>query len=140
MAGAEIKVRVEGLSELRNKLGYMTRLEQQAIRLALTKGALEVERGAKERAPRSRYHKPPNDPSRKVTGDLRRSIGHEVHPTELEAVVGTNLIYGATHEFGDPGRNIPARPYLFPAFEAARNTIVEDFRRFGKAAARRAAK
>lgn len=28
------------------------------------------------------------------------------------AEVGTNLIYGATHQFGDPDRNIPARPYL----------------------------
>jgi phage gpG-like protein len=26
--------------------------------------------------------------------------------------VGTNLIYGATHQFGDEERGIPARPYL----------------------------
>lgn len=25
---------------------------------------------------------------------------------------GTDRIYGATHQFGDAGRNIPARPYL----------------------------
>lgn len=25
---------------------------------------------------------------------------------------GTNLIYGATHQFGDDSRNIPARPFL----------------------------
>ena len=28
------------------------------------------------------------------------------------AEVGTNLIYGATHQFGDETRGIPARPYL----------------------------
>ena len=26
--------------------------------------------------------------------------------------VGTPLIYGATHQFGDPSRHIPARPFL----------------------------
>lgn len=26
--------------------------------------------------------------------------------------VGSNLVYAATHQYGDPDRNIPARPYL----------------------------
>lgn len=29
-----------------------------------------------------------------------------------EAEWGSNLVYAATHQFGDDGRNIPARPYL----------------------------
>jgi len=29
-----------------------------------------------------------------------------------EVQVGSNLIYAATHQFGDPARNIPARPFL----------------------------
>jgi len=29
-----------------------------------------------------------------------------------EAEWGSNLVYAATHQFGDEGRNIPARPYL----------------------------
>ena len=28
------------------------------------------------------------------------------------AVAGTNVVYAATHHFGDPGRGIPARPFL----------------------------
>lgn len=29
-----------------------------------------------------------------------------------EVIVGTNVIYAATHQHGDAGRNIPARPFL----------------------------
>ena len=28
------------------------------------------------------------------------------------AVAGTNVVYAATHHFGDPERGIPARPFL----------------------------
>jgi len=41
---------------------------------------------------------------------LRDSITYEASDDQLE--VGTNLIYGPTHQFGDPDRNIPARPFL----------------------------
>lgn len=34
------------------------------------------------------------------------------YSTAWEAVVGSNLIYAATHQEGDDDRNIPARPYL----------------------------
>ena len=44
-------------------------------------------------------------------GDLLDSITTgEI--TDDGAEVGTNLIYAATHQFGDTERNIPARPYL----------------------------
>ena len=44
------------------------------------------------------------------SGDLARSIlaDHD----ETSAVAATNLIYAATHHFGDERRNIPARPFL----------------------------
>ncbi|MCP4696534.1 MAG: phage virion morphogenesis protein [Gammaproteobacteria bacterium] len=32
--------------------------------------------------------------------------------TDDELLFGTDAPYGATHQFGDEGRNIPARPYL----------------------------
>ena len=34
------------------------------------------------------------------------------HATSASVELGTNLVYGATHQFGDPDRNIPARPFL----------------------------
>ena len=46
------------------------------------------------------------------TGALVDSITHEVSTMERSVVVGSNLVYAATHQFGDPDRKIPARPYL----------------------------
>ncbi len=43
-------------------------------------------------------------------GDLLDSITAEVHGDTAE--VGSNLVYAATQQFGDPDRGIPARPYL----------------------------
>lgn len=43
-------------------------------------------------------------------GDLLQDIRHQVDGDLAE--VGTNLIYAATHQFGDEGRGIPAREYL----------------------------
>jgi len=43
-------------------------------------------------------------------GDLLDSLGYVVSSDGVE--VGTNMIYAATHQFGDDDRGIPARPYL----------------------------
>jgi phage virion morphogenesis protein len=43
-------------------------------------------------------------------GDLLDSIGYAVGADEVE--IGSNLIYAATHQFGDADRNIPERAYL----------------------------
>ena len=45
-----------------------------------------------------------------LRGYLRGTLDKQVQPNAL--LVGTPLIYGATHQFGDPRRNIPARPFL----------------------------
>jgi len=42
--------------------------------------------------------------------DLRSSFSYAASADEL--VFGTNVLYAATHQFGDPSRNIPARPFL----------------------------
>lgn len=45
------------------------------------------------------------------SGHLRDELRYQVlGGTTLE--LGTSYIYGATHQFGDPDRNIPARPFL----------------------------
>lgn len=58
------------------------------------------------------------------TGQLRRSIHHTQArwqvingETQVTSAIGTNVVYAATHEFGDKSRNIPARPFLAPAYK-----------------------
>lgn len=52
------------------------------------------------------------------TGLLRTSVtasqsqGHFEETTDHSIEWGTNLDYAATHQFGDPRRNIPAREFL----------------------------
>ncbi len=41
---------------------------------------------------------------------LRDQLAYQADSDGLE--FGTNRIYGPTHQFGDPDRNIPARPFL----------------------------
>jgi len=43
-------------------------------------------------------------------GDLVSDIHYQVSASE--AIVGSNLIYAATHQMGDDSRNIKARPFL----------------------------
>lgn len=44
------------------------------------------------------------------SGHLRDQLHYQVTREALE--LGTSFIYGATHQFGDPKRHIPARPFL----------------------------
>lgn len=43
-------------------------------------------------------------------GRLRGTLNYRAGPREVR--IGTPLIYGATHQFGDQQRHIPARPFL----------------------------
>lgn len=66
------------------------------------------------------------------SGDLARSIlaDHD----ETSAVAGTNLIYAATHHFGDEDRRgIPARPFL-GVTEEHRSMILDAIQRHFEAA------
>lgn len=45
-----------------------------------------------------------------LDGYLYGLLRYQVSDSELE--LGTDRVYGATHQLGDPERNIPARPYL----------------------------
>lgn len=51
-----------------------------------------------------------------------RQLHYTANDTELD--LGTDRIYGATHQFGDPSRNIPARPFL-GLDEAERATVLD---------------
>lgn len=61
------------------------------------------------------------------TRRLRNSIQHEFGNDY--ARVGTNVIYAATHQFGDPKRNIAARPFLGVGKRSADkiNTAIDDW-------------
>ena len=50
------------------------------------------------------------------SGDLAARILADWDDTT--AVAGTNVVYAATHHFGDPRRGIPARPFLDVSNEA----------------------
>jgi phage virion morphogenesis protein len=45
-------------------------------------------------------------------GLLLGSIGYAVALAGDRVEIGSNMIYAATHQFGDEKRNIPARPFL----------------------------
>lgn len=45
-----------------------------------------------------------------LNGLLRDTLRYQDGPDSLE--IGTDRIYGATHQFGDEDRGIPARPWL----------------------------
>lgn len=45
------------------------------------------------------------------TGRLFNSLTSQA--TDIGAIVGTNVKYAPTHQFGAPDRNIPARPFLY---------------------------
>lgn len=51
------------------------------------------------------------------TGRLMRSIRIDRGGLPRYVEVGSNLIYAAPHEFGWPGHNLPARPFMRPAGE-----------------------
>jgi phage virion morphogenesis protein len=50
------------------------------------------------------------------TGALVDSMTHQVDAPGKAVNVGSNLVYAATHQYGDPTRKIPARPFLDDSF------------------------
>lgn len=51
------------------------------------------------------------------TGNLRNSITHDVIDNGHTAVIGTNVKYAPYQELGAPNANVPAHPFLRPAYE-----------------------
>lgn len=120
-----MKVRVRGIEQLQRKLGALGPAVTEAARRELLSSGLRVVAGAKRRAPVD-------------TGRLRNSITFEVTADGDVVRVGTNLEYAAFQEFGT--RKMPARPFLFPAFEEERPRLRERMQRAIEAAAAKVAK
>jgi phage gpG-like protein len=49
------------------------------------------------------------------TGNLRDSIDFTVNRAAKKVDIGTDVEYGAVHEYGAPLKNIPPRPFLTPS-------------------------
>jgi len=133
-------VRVRNLDRLDRKLAALSRLAQgDVLEQALHAGAQEIRNAAHDKAP---Y----------LTGTLRRSIHSETtekNGAKVTVQVGTDLEYAAMQEFGGtvvPKRakmlafevdgkkvfarkvEIPAHPYLRPAFDEQKGEAVRQFR------------
>lgn len=55
------------------------------------------------------------------SGALRRSIVWQSDKKSVQ--IGSNRVYAATHELGDPVRNIPKRSYLKPSDEEVQQIV-----------------
>jgi HK97 gp10 family phage protein len=119
------KSTVRGLSSLLAKLGAMPPGFEDTTRLEVKRSALNVQNGARRRAPVD-------------TGRLRNSITHETTPNGLAARVGTNVEYAPFQEFGT--RRNAARPFLFPAMEQERPKFLKRLESALKKTARKGAR
>ncbi len=122
MAGAHIEITAndrqihEGLQALQDKLGNLKPVFQD-IGEALLNSTRERfhTQTAPDGSPWAALS--PNTRKKKnqnliltLNGYLRGTLNYQADKDSLR--VGTPLIYGATHQFGNPSRNIPARPFL----------------------------
>lgn len=134
----------EGMSEFRAALDAIVARQLAASREALTLSAHEVERQAKAQLSQTSHPKRtptpsrPGDPPSLVSGALRRSVTVKgptaVGPQSWEAQVGGTVVYARIQELGGTtGRGhmteLPPRPYMKPALDAAQEFIAEAFRK-----------
>ena len=124
MAGASVRVRVDD-KRVREALDRLVRaggnmedaladIGEHLIRSHRDRFARGVDpegRAWQPLKPGSRARKRKNaDKVLIESGMLMESLHYNVAPDRLE--FGTDRIYGATHQFGRPEANIPARPFL----------------------------
>lgn len=124
MAGASFEIQIhdqtvrDGLAQLRRATGDLTPFFQDLGEALLNSTRARFRsQTAPDGAPwaalspgYARRKKRNRDKILTRFGRLAGTLRYQAHPDELQ--VGTSLIYGATHQFGRPERNIPARPFL----------------------------
>ena len=112
------------MDELLARLDHMSGIDKAGVMNAIAEGlrTSTMQRFGSEESPEGTKWAPSiraTKQGRKTltkTADLKDSIRAQVD--ESGAAVGTNLVYAATHQFGDERtirakqRNIPARPFL----------------------------
>ena len=71
--------------------------------------------------------RPPQDPSRQVTGALRADVEVvKVDDIGLTQDINYYTEYAIFQELGAPAINLPARPFLTPAVEAGADQFIQD--------------
>lgn len=127
---SSIRVSMEGeLPDLAKKLSKLSAVDKAGINNAIAEAIRSgtIERFETETGPDGSAWSKSIRASEKggltltVTGDLKSSIN--ARATEKGAEVGTNLVYAATHQFGDSGRVIRAKNKPYLAFEYHGRTI-----------------
>ena len=115
-----IRVRVKAR---RGTAGRRAPALREALARAVRDGAEDLSESARDliSEPRGAGPSEPGAPPRRDTGRLRDSLFLRTGADGLSAEVGTALDYGAHLEFGT--QDMPARPWLHPAFEAAKGRI-----------------
>ncbi|MFQ5774191.1 MAG: HK97-gp10 family putative phage morphogenesis protein [Kiloniellaceae bacterium] len=118
-----VRIRVAGRNRLEAKLRRVSAAVERAVAGAVQAGAADVREAARELLDQPRAGGPsaPGEPPRKQSGRLRDNIFVRSTDDGLGAEVGTDLDYGAHLEFGT--QKMAARPWLLPAFEAAKPRI-----------------
>jgi len=112
-----MSVNVDGLDNLRKRLGELPEDVQRGARSSIEESAESVEQQMKDEVPVD-------------TGTLRDAIQSRVNAAQLTADVGPmggDAYYGYFVEFGTS--RMPARPYATPAAEAERKAFPERLRR-----------
>ena len=147
MADDGISITVEGLSELQAKLDAMTQKQaDRCIRTALKAGAVIEQAAIVERAPvkvGTGGYLPPgalkSDIVIRFLKDTQGAISAKVGPAKLTAHVARWVEYG--HRIVQGGRNrvlangkqkgngvvtgeVPAHPFIRPAYEASRQQVI----------------
>jgi len=100
--GVKVKVNMKRLEALQNGLG-------PKAGAVLDKTAIDVEAGAKERAPVD-------------TGALRSSL-HTEKPDTFKRIIADGVNYGVFNEYGT--HKMGARPFLTPAVEIVRKPFAK---------------
>jgi len=114
----QMRVTVTGVPELQRALERMNPGENKRIlRNSLLSMAFEIQADAAKNQIHPGGKGPPlPDRLTSRTGTLRRSIRVNRGPLPFAIEIGTDLTYGAVHEFGS--KTHPRRPFLKPALDA----------------------
>ena len=116
---SRVRITTSGRRRLRRLSADMARAAGRAVQA----GADDVRETAREQLGEPGGGRPsaPGEPPHRQTGQLRDSVFARATRDGLGAEIGTDLDYGAYLEFGTQA--MPARPWLLPAFEAAKPRI-----------------